>query len=103
MYVYVWRYQVKPGSEAAFEAAYGPGGDWVRLFEGGDGYVDTLLLRDDKRPGCYLTIDRWRSQAAFGAFRAARADAWVALDLRCEALTVVEEEIGTYAASDGAG
>lgn len=96
MYVYVWRYAVRPGSEAAFEAAYGPDGEWVRLFRDGDGYLDTLLMRDLEVPGAYLTVDRWASRADFDGFRSAQHDAWEALDARCALLTDREDEIGHY-------
>ena len=33
MYVIVWHFQIASGRERAFEDAYGPGGDWARLFE----------------------------------------------------------------------
>jgi heme-degrading monooxygenase HmoA len=95
-YVYLWRFVVRPGSEAAFEAAYGPDGDWIRLFREADGYLDTQLLRDRTTPRAYVTIDRWTSREAWEVFRAARAGDWEALDQRCQALTEHEEEIGRF-------
>ena len=95
-YVYLWRYVVRPGSEAAFEAAYGPDGDWVRLFMEADGYLGTQLLRDVADPRTYLTIDRWTSRAAWEEFRTARAAEWDELDQRGEDLTEREEEIGRF-------
>jgi heme-degrading monooxygenase HmoA len=95
-YVYIWRYVVRPGSEAAFEAAYGPDGDWVRLFKEADGYLDTQLLRDQADPRTYLTIDRWTSRAAWEAFRTARAAEWDEIDQRGEDLTEREEEMGRF-------
>jgi heme-degrading monooxygenase HmoA len=95
-YVYIWRFVVRPGSEAAFEAAYGPDGEWVRLFREADGYLDSQLLKDQADPRTYLTIDRWTSRAAWEAFRAARAAEWDAIDRRGEDLTEREEEIGRF-------
>ena len=95
-YVYLWRFVVRPGSEAEFEAAYGQDGAWVRLFRKADGYLDTKLLRDQAAPGTYVTIDRWASRAAWEAFRAAWAVEWEAIDNRCQALTEREEEIGRF-------
>ncbi len=31
-YIYIWRFNVKKGMESEFERAYGPKGEWVRLF-----------------------------------------------------------------------
>jgi heme-degrading monooxygenase HmoA len=95
-YVYVWRFLVRPGSGSAFEAAYGPDGDWVRLFRQADGYLGTQLLRDRADPRRYITIDRWTSREAWEAFRAERAVEWEEIDRRGEALTEREEEIGRF-------
>lgn len=96
-YVYIWEYQVRPGSETEFELHYGPGGSWVRLFQTASGYLETVLLRDLTQPQRYLTIDRWESEAAYRAFRQARAADFAALDSRCEALTDSERELGQFA------
>jgi hypothetical protein len=32
MFLVLWEYEVKPGSEKRFEKAYGPAGDWAQLF-----------------------------------------------------------------------
>ena len=95
-YIYLWRFVVRPGSEAAFEAAYGPDGEWVRLFREADGYLGTWLLRDQAAPYTYLTVDRWASREAWESFRAARSADWEAIDRRCQALTEREEEIGRH-------
>jgi heme-degrading monooxygenase HmoA len=67
----VFLYEVDPGSVGAFEAVYGPGGDWARMFAAGDGYLGTELWRADD--GRYLVMDRWRSAADYDAFLAAHA------------------------------
>jgi heme-degrading monooxygenase HmoA len=95
-YVYVWRFVVRPGSEAAFEAAYGPDGDWIRLFREADGYLGSQLLRDQADPRRYVTVDRWSSREAWEAFRAGRVTEWEEIDRRGEALTEHEEEMGRF-------
>jgi heme-degrading monooxygenase HmoA len=94
--VIVWEYEVRPEQVAAFEALYGPDGDWTRLFGKGDGYVETLLFRDTGRPTRYLTIDRWRSRAAYEAFVSSSRSLYAALDRRGDALTVSERRVGTF-------
>jgi heme-degrading monooxygenase HmoA len=64
----VFSYEVRDA--AAFEAAYGPEGDWAGFFGGADGFVGTELLRDVEIPGRYLVIDRWESAEAYNAFAA---------------------------------
>ena len=98
-YVYVWRFRVRTGAEADFEAAYGPDGEWVRLFRQADGYLGTDLLHDMTDPRGYLIIDRWTTRQAWKEFRNARADEWDAIDRRCQALTELEEELGQFEAT----
>jgi heme-degrading monooxygenase HmoA len=96
MHVVIWEYEVRDGCEAAFEALYGPGGDWVALFRAHAGYLGTELLRAPEERGRYLTLDRWTSEAAYAAFLAAAAPRYAAVDARGDALTVGERRIGTY-------
>jgi heme-degrading monooxygenase HmoA len=94
VYEIFWEYEVRPEQAAAFESLYGGAGDWARLFRSADGYVETLLFRDTDRPTRYLTIDRWRSRAAFDAFVGEAGPAYTALDRRGDALTVRERRLG---------
>jgi heme-degrading monooxygenase HmoA len=87
-YVYVWEFHVAAAQRAAFEQHYGAAGDWVALFRRGEGYLGTSLLRDRNEDGRYLTIDRWRDEAAFRAFRAQFDVDYRRLDAACEGLTV---------------
>ncbi|HVI58664.1 MAG TPA: antibiotic biosynthesis monooxygenase [Luteimonas sp.] len=95
MHVVIWEYEVRAGGEAAFEALYGPGGDWVALFRAHAGYLGTELLRDPES-GRHLTIDRWTSEAAYAAFLAAAAPRYADIDARGDALTVGERRVGAY-------
>lgn len=98
MFVVIWEYEVRPGSEAAFESLYGAQGAWVRLFHEYHGYVDTDLLKDEQ-PGRYLSLDRWRSEADYAAFLQAASPRYAELDAEGDALTVNERRIGRYTAS----
>ena len=95
-YVRVWRFRPAPNRVAAFEEAYGPEGDWARLFRTADGFLGTTLLKGEGEPAEYLTLDRWVSARAYQAFRRARDNEFTALDGECEELTALEEEIGEY-------
>jgi heme-degrading monooxygenase HmoA len=96
MYIIIWQFIVKPGRGAEFEQAYGPAGKWVELFRQADGYSGTELLRHSVLPRHYITIDRWVSEAAYEAFRSRHADAYAAIDRRCEGLTEQESEWGRW-------
>ena len=97
MYVIVWLFDVKQGSEGAFERAYGADGDWARFFAAaGDGFIATELVKDSERERRYATIDRWQSRHDYDAFTAANAEAYSDTDARFEALTVREERVGAF-------
>jgi heme-degrading monooxygenase HmoA len=95
MYVMIWKFVVKPGREADFEAAYGPDGVWAQFFRRGPGYIETELLRDTATRLQYFTIDRWDSRAAFENFQARFSAGYKAIDEECEVLTESELKIGS--------
>ena len=94
MIALVWRFEVSDDMRAAFEAAYGPTGDWARLFARAAGFRGTELLRSED--GSYLTIDVWENQADFDAFLVEHGVAYEALDIDTEALTRCEHRLGEF-------
>ena len=96
MFVVVWRFEVAEDKIVAFESAYGPNGPWGELFHRSPHYLGTELLRDAYVPGCYLTIDRWKSEEEFRAFRRELDQQYETLDRECGALTSKEERVGAY-------
>lgn len=94
MIAIIWHYEVNPAHAEAFEAAYGPEGDWARLFARGDGFLGVELLRGEG--DSWLTIDRWRSEADFEAFQAAYRSDYEALDRRTQPWTRDERRIGRF-------
>src|SRR5687767_12035588 len=102
MFVAIWRYRIEEPNRPRFERAYGPEGDWARLFGRQPGYLGTELLRDAAGPDAggglaYVTIDRWRDQADWLGFQAEHEADYRALDESCESLTAAEERIGAFA------
>lgn len=93
MYVIVWKYEVLADRELDFRVAYGPDGDWARLFVKHHGYVGTELISTDE-PCQYLTIDRWESAQAFDAYMGRDRDEYRRLDQQFEAFTVSEQLVG---------
>ena len=98
MIALVWRYEVADEHRAAFEAAYGPTGDWARLFAQAVGFRGTELFRSED--GSYLTIDVWERRADFDAFQGEHGGAYEALDAETERLTRCEHRIGEYEVLD---
>lgn len=82
--------------QSEFEQYYGPGGTWARLFTSADGYIETMLLKDKSSAGRYVTIDRWRDEEAFQAFRSSFSQQYEQLDRECERLTLGEQLVGVF-------
>jgi catechol 2,3-dioxygenase-like lactoylglutathione lyase family enzyme len=66
------------------------------LFRRSPGYIETLLLKDRSQPQRYLTIDRWRNEAAWLAFQSDFAQDYAQLDRECESLTEHEASMGSF-------
>jgi hypothetical protein len=96
MFVALWEYEVKPGSEERFENAYGPAGEWARLFRSDANYGETRLVRDAVRPAIYMTLDFWSSREAYEKFMAEHRVEYKAIDEATEHLTNNERRVGWY-------
>jgi ribosomal-protein-alanine acetyltransferase len=92
----VWEFYVRSDKRRAFEKAYGPNGDWARLFGQGEGYIRTELIRDPKTLGRYVTLDFWTSRHAHQQFKKQHLAAYKALDKKCNSLTEREQLIGEF-------
>jgi hypothetical protein len=79
-----------------FETAYGPAGDWARLFGRSPDYLGMKLSADVLNPGCYLTMDYWTSSEAYEQFRREHVTEYETIDAKCEELTEAEREIGRF-------
>lgn len=100
-FVVIWEFAVPAANSLAFEQAYGPRGAWVTLFRRDDAYLETTLLRQksgsaDAAELLYVTVDWWRSEARYEAFRKAHAEAYAAIDAECEGLTLHEQRLGAF-------
>ena len=96
MYVIVWEFIIRAECANEFEAIYGPQGDWARLFAKTEGYRQTQLLRDTNHPRRYVTLDFWSSREAHDRFRREHEQEYMALEERCERLTVKENKVGEF-------
>jgi len=92
----VWAFRVRAAAEKEFVAAYGPHGDWARLFAKAPGYRGTQLLQDTGQTQRYVTVDSWDSISGFDQFKRAHQREYSALDARFEAFTEAEEKIGVF-------
>ncbi|HKC72071.1 MAG TPA: antibiotic biosynthesis monooxygenase [Terriglobales bacterium] len=100
MYIIVWEFIIRAERAGEFEAIYGPQGDWARLFAKTEGYRQTQLLRDTGNPSRYVTLDFWTSREAHEGFRREHEQEYLALDERCERLTLKEHKLGEFVRSE---
>jgi heme-degrading monooxygenase HmoA len=96
MFVILWEFEVKLGSEERFQKAYGPNGAWVRLFQRDPHFRGTQLQRDPARPRCYFTIDIWDSETAYRQFFDANQAVYRELDRSYEGLTNSERHVLSF-------
>ncbi len=90
MYLRIWAYEVAPGAGDRFVRAYGPDGDWARLFARADGYAGTELFRSEESGARFLTVDRWRDEACWETFLGRWSRDYQALDAALAPLTSVQ-------------
>ncbi len=90
----LWRFVVPPAREARFIAAYGPQGDWARLFREARGFLRVELWRGED--GSFLTADHWQSNDDFDRFQESLGPRYHALDAELEGLASDETFIGAF-------
>ena len=95
-FAYIWQYIIEPNRRDEFLAAYGPGGEWVRIFSRDPSYIGTVLHSDVDDVNRYVTIDYWKSKADRDSFRQKYSIEFAELDERCEAFTRKEEFLGDF-------
>jgi hypothetical protein len=95
----LWIFRIRPANVNIFRRIYGPAGNWTRLFARDPNYIGAELLRHAATAHCYRTVDRWTSRAADHNFKKRHRKGVVALDARCEALTVREIKIGEFSSA----
>jgi heme-degrading monooxygenase HmoA len=89
-----WQFEVAAEQESRFVAAYGPNGDWARLFATASGFIRTELWRNGD--GIYLTADHWESFEQFERFQASHGEQYRLLDARLEGLALAETFLGAF-------
>jgi hypothetical protein len=95
-YIVVWEFQVKRECEAEFVEAYGPDGEWARLFRRSPEFLGVELLGSAGSSGRFFTLDHWGSESGLEVFLSAHATAYDVLDRRFGSLTVWERRIGGF-------
>lgn len=101
MYRLVWELDAKPERVTEFESVYSPEGRWATFFKLSPDYVGTELYRNTASAHRFVLVDRWRSRAAYEAFRKNNAAEYATLDEWCRQLLDHERMLGVT--DDGKG
>jgi heme-degrading monooxygenase HmoA len=96
LFVALWEFEVKPGSEELFEKVYGSDGAWAKLFVQDSQYKGTRLVKDVERERVYLTLDFWETREAYEAFKKKNAAEYERTDRECEGMTNREYKLGEF-------
>lgn len=94
MYRIIWEFAASPESIVEFEDVYGPEGKWADFFRRSPDYAGTELFRSSSDSNHFVTLDAWRSRAAYEQFRKTHADDYAALDDWCARLIERERTLG---------
>ena len=93
MFIRVWRYRVHIKDVSDFERAYGPEGDWAKLFGRSSGYEGTRLFRDCSDETVFLTVDSWSDKSDWDLFLGQWKTEYYRLDKALAYLTVEDDEL----------
>ena len=98
MLAIMWQFDVKAGSEDAFEQFYGASGEWTTLNRHSRSYLGSSFLRDQNRASRYILIEYWSEMLVYEQHRAFRSDAIESLEQRSQALIDSVEPLGIFSA-----
>jgi quinol monooxygenase YgiN len=96
LHVIVWEFEIRPDAMDAFVKAYGPKGDWARLFSQSPEFLRLELVQSVQHSNRFFTFDHWASSEAFEAFHESNERAYEALDRKLSGLTAWERRIGAF-------
>jgi hypothetical protein len=100
MLAIMWQFDVKAGSEDAFEQFYGASGEWTTLNRHSRSYLGSSFLRDQNRASRYILIEYWSEMLVYEEHRGYRSDAFAVLEERRTALVESVEPLGIFSALD---
>ncbi|HEV3057826.1 MAG TPA: hypothetical protein VGY48_06235 [Vicinamibacterales bacterium] len=100
MIAIVWQFDIKAGSENAFEEFYGVDGEWTAVNRHSRSYLGTSFLRDQNHASRYLVIEYWSEMLVYEQHKEFRRADREALDAHRDALVASVEPVGVFTALD---
>jgi quinol monooxygenase YgiN len=96
----VWQFDVKAGSESAFEEFFGAAGEWTTVNRHSRSYLGTSFLRDQARASRYLVIEYWSEMLVYEQHKARRTGVMDRLNAHRNELVESVEPVGVFTALD---
>jgi len=96
----VWQFDVKPGSQQAFEKFYGADGEWTALGRRSRSFLGSSFLRDQARNTNYLLIEYWSEMVVYERHLRSVADTARQLEGRRDELCQSVVPLGIYTGLD---
>ena len=100
MIAVVWQFQVKAGSQQAFEKFYGADGEWTALGRRSRSFLGSSFLRDQARDTNYLLIEYWSEMVIYERHQRSAANDLRELDARRDELCESVLPLGIYTGLD---
>ena len=100
MIAIVWQFDVKAGSESAFEEFYGAAGEWTAVNRHSRSYLGTSFMRDQARTSRYLLIEYWSEMLVYEQHKSRRTNVMARLNKRRGELVESIEPLGVFTALD---
>jgi heme-degrading monooxygenase HmoA len=100
VYSILWQFTVSASQKAGFVSAYSPAGAWAKLFARSSDFIATELIQDVQDPTRYVTIDRWKSAAAYETFARTFRSEYQILDVQLRSLSSEQHLIGHFESTD---
>lgn len=96
LFVVIWEFVPRQGSEKEFEKIYSSSGLWTELFKQASDYLETILLKKIDSENIYLVVNKWKSKEAYDSFKIKYFEEYHSIDLRCKQFTAAEVLIGKF-------
>jgi hypothetical protein len=96
----VWQFEVRAGSEKAFERFYGADGEWTKLSRRSRSFLGSSFLRDIAVETRYLLVEYWGEMVVYERHLADFDNDVKTLDAQRQRFVERMETIGVFTALD---
>jgi hypothetical protein len=104
MIAVMWQFDIKSGSEAAFEQFCGAGGDWTNANRHSRSFLGSSFLRGatdpQTRTSRYMVVEYWSEMVIHEPHKTYHGDQILKLGVRRDELAASYEPLGVFTALD---